>query len=113
MTHQDKDFEGYDRIYANTDYLIRQADDVKLEIRSWRDMYMLVTAVRRVFKQNRDNDNYTPAETTFSKNWNNDSNNPEYMKKLGTFVTLMCRTQLPEKITLDNGTKKKIFSLNF
>lgn len=74
---------------------------------------MLVTAIRRVFKQHRDSVNYTPAEVTFSKNWNNDANNPEYMKRLGTFVTLMCQTQMPEKITLADGTKTKIFSLNF
>jgi hypothetical protein len=74
---------------------------------------MLAQAVRRVFKENRHSINYTPAEVTFGKNWNNDANNPEYMKKLGSFITLMCQTQLPEKIVMEDGTTKKIFSLIF
>ena len=113
MTRQGKDFNDRFSIYSNNDYIIRQAEDVDLRIRTWRDFYMLAQAVRRVFKENRHSINYTPAEVTFSKNWNNDANNSEYMKKLGSFITLMCQTQLPEKIVMEDGTTKKIFSLIF
>lgn len=83
-----------------------------IRIRSWREVYMLIEAILRIYRKIRHSVDFTPAEDSYASNWNGDTKNATYIKKLALFVFKLCQTQFPETVILSDGTKKKIFNLN-
>jgi hypothetical protein len=97
--------------YMNIDFNIpTQRFDIR--VRSWREMYMLIEAILRIYRRIRHTVDYTPAEDNYAANWNSDTKNPKYINQMSLFVTKFCQTQFPETVILSDGSKKKIFNLN-
>jgi len=97
--------------YMNIDFNV-PTHRFDIRVRSWREMYMLIEAILRIYRRIRHTVDYTPAEDNYAANWNSDTKNPKYINQMSLFVTKFCQTQFPETVILSDGSKKKIFNIN-